>query len=465
MNDRPTRRAAASAAALAWCLLGGSGGAAAATVTYSPDVRDFANPERGFYVQEAYDPSRGWTAPLPADWLRAARARGISVVRMYYVLGAHRNEPIPAAVLARVDRDLATVRSVGAKMIPRFAYNFGPVGAADAPRGRILAHLDQLRPVLRANADVIAFMEAGFIGTWGEWHTSTNRLDSDADRRAVLSKVLQILPSDRMAAVRTPAYKRGIFGTDAPLTAATGYGGSDRARTGAHNDCFLASVDDYGTYSGTTRAAIEEEKSYLHRDNLYVPQGGETCSNDAEAKPFTGCANALKELARMRWSVINEGYNDDVLARWRSGGCMGKIERRLGYRLALRSAEVPGAARAGGPLRLRLKVRNEGWANPYNPRPVEVVLRPRSGGPTVTLATGSDARRWANPGTTAEVALEATLPGSVRPGAYEVLLGLPDPEPRLRDRPEYAVRLANEGVWRPALGLNDLRAEVVVSPR
>ena len=60
------------------------------------------------------------------------------------------------------------------KMIPRFAYNFGPTGAPDASTDRILEHLEQLRPALVANQDVIAFVEAGFIGTWGEWHDSTS---------------------------------------------------------------------------------------------------------------------------------------------------------------------------------------------------------------------------------------------------------------------------------------------------
>ncbi len=36
----------------------------------------------------------------------------------------------------------------------------------------------------------------------------------------------------------------------APLAANEAFNGTDKARIGFHNDCFLASADDYGTYEG-----------------------------------------------------------------------------------------------------------------------------------------------------------------------------------------------------------------------
>jgi len=41
------------------------------------------------------------------------------------------------------------------------------------------------------------------------------------------------------------------------------------------------------------------------------------------------------------------------------------------------------------------------------------------------------------------------------------VLSLPDPETRLRDRPEYSIRLANKGLWEPATGSN-LLAQIQV---
>ena len=74
----------------------------------------------------------------------------------------------------------ADIREAGVKAIIRFAYNQGPYpdSEPDASKAQILRHIEQLAPLLQNNADVIAWLEAGFIGAWGEWHTSTNGLDN-----------------------------------------------------------------------------------------------------------------------------------------------------------------------------------------------------------------------------------------------------------------------------------------------
>lgn len=48
------------------------------------------------------------------------------------------------------------------------------------------------------------------------------------------------------------------------------------------------------------------------------------------------------------------------------------------------------------------------------------------------------------------------------PGTYEAFLNLPDPEATLRRRPEYSIRLANEGVWEPSTGYNNLQATIAI---
>ena len=58
--------------------------------------------------------------------------------------------------------------------------------------------------------------------------------------------------------------------------------------------------------------------------------------------------------------------------------------------------------------------------------------------------------------------MEGGIPVAMAPGAYDVLLSLPDDARGLKERPEYAIRLANADVWEPATGLNSLRASVQV---
>ena len=116
------------------------------------------------------------------------------------------------------------MRTAGLKAISRFAYNFPQGGSypyqdPDATRQQVLAHIAQLEPVLRKNADVIAYLEIGFVGAWGEWHSSTNKLVdpepnskiNDASR-AIVNCLLEALPQERMVAMRYPRYKQQLAG-------------------------------------------------------------------------------------------------------------------------------------------------------------------------------------------------------------------------------------------------------------
>jgi len=414
-------------------------------IVYAADPSDFPNPERGF------SKSKGTGA--------AARAAGLTLVHVYFRLDAFRDSPLPASFLDDVRRRFAEARASGVKLVPRFTYNFPrepfhPGLDRDAPLPRVLQHLDQLTPVVRDNADVIAFMEAGFVGAWGEWHDSTEGLTNPAAERAILTRLLEILPPSRMIALRYEADKRSIFGRDRPLTAAEAFSGTPVARVGHHNDCFLASDTDWGSYRPTPDRPIAAAKAYLSAENRYVPQGGETCNIAADAQPYVGCANALSELANQHWSQLNTDYHPAVIALWKRQGCYPEISKRLGYRLRLLRSTYPAAVLRGTVLRARITMTNDGFAAPYNRRVLELVLRGK-GGETLRLRLPQDPRRWL-PGAPIVLDFAVNIPRAVRSGVYQAYLALPDPEPRLRSRADYAIRLANLNIWNPATGENDL---------
>jgi hypothetical protein len=259
-----------------------------------------------------------------------------------------------------------------------------------------------------------------------------------------------------MIALRCPRFKTDLFG-EAPLTAEEAFSGTPRARTGAINDCFLASPTDSGTFT----RRIVEEKAFYHQDNLYVPQGGETCSTREPAQPFIGCGNALKEMAYQRYGTLNIDYNRGVLKGWESGGCMAEARRRLGYRHRLIESRAPARVSPGATFTLAVEVVNDGFANLYNPRPLLVVLRHRASGRLLRLQTAEDPRRW-HPGEPKTVELTGGMPLGAPAGAYDVLLHLPDAAPPLQNRAEYAVRFGNVNVWEPETGMNSLGRQVEV---
>lgn len=406
-------------------------------IEFAPTDDIFRNPERGFYRATSIIDEE------TLSWIDDEYSLYFSYVR----LDDYRDTDLPNSVLTEVDAGLAKVRAEGAKLILRFAYNFGPYpdSEPDASLNQVLAHIEQLGPVLRNNSDVIVALQAGFIGAWGEWHTSTNGLDNIDDKTTVLEALLDELPVDRTVQVRYPPDLLDIYG-DTPLAEEDAFSGSDHSRTAHHNDCFLASDTDLGTYPGGDAELL---KTYLSGHNLFLPMGGETC---AVNPPRSECATALEEMERLRFSYINDDYHPDVVQSWSDGGCRSEIERSLGYRLRLLSMDQPESVAPGDSFVLRLDIENVGWAAPINPRPAFLRIESETEGYRLEGAA-VEVRSWL-PGRTSAIEFRGTLPEGISPGQKTLSLDLPDAAGSLAGDPRYSIRLANDGTWQAQSGTN-----------
>ncbi len=478
---------------------------AADTVSYTASDADFPNPERGFYRYTATYASnyvaldlnqlKGWRNPQQADGGNYQVVS--SLVFRYFILDGLTATALPAAFLDKLKADFATAREAGVKLIPRFTYTndthaggcpegFNCPLYGDAPKNIVLQHIEQLKPVLQENADVIACMQMGFIGTWGENYYTDHFGDASSngqgqlfdanweDRSEVLKALLDALPADRMVQVRYPQMKqRFVYGVDAPvssaaLTEAEAFTGTDKARIGLHNDCFLASADDYGTYtdygnsSSPRQSATGTLRAYAEADNRYVAVGGETC--DDAYSPQNDCETAgtvQTEMKKMHYSYLNSAYNNEVNNDWETGGCMNEIRKNLGYRFVLRKGVFPSApVKAGNRYAFSLQLENSGYASPFNERSVVLVLRSQGSKQEFSYTLSTDIRTWYSGEMKLEQAIitDASLPA----GAYDLFLYMPDKYASIATRPEYAIRLANENVWEESTGYNKLGATITI---
>lgn len=324
------------------------------------------------------------------------------------------------SLLDQLDLSFVAIRQSGVKVILRFAYNFGPYpdSEPDASKEQMLRHIEQLRPVLQKNADVIAWLRAGFVGAWGEWHTSTHGIDRDLEaKRDVLTALLNALPASRSVQLRYPTDIWQLYGD--PLAEAEAYPGGDKARVGHHNDCFVSSDTDVGTYERGGANTRAEDQARLAVMSRFAPVGGETC---APYPPLSDCENTLREMALLHFTEINQSYHPRIVSGWKRQGCLSEIRQRFGYRLALQTASFNEQARPGGVLRLNVTLTNTGFAAPVNPHPLNVVLdRPQR---FVVTLSEVEVRRW-EPGT-ATVAVDLRVPASAPAGEYRLVLWLPD---------------------------------------
>ena len=141
------------------------------TITYQPLPTNVAvnNPERGFYVHtETF--STSYTS-LDYYTLSTFRSQNITLVLRNFYLMSFIKSSISSNYLSSMQADFDTVRKAGLKCIVRFAYSNDNIETItwDATLSQILAHINQIAPILNSNIDVIAVVQTGFIGSWGEW--------------------------------------------------------------------------------------------------------------------------------------------------------------------------------------------------------------------------------------------------------------------------------------------------------
>ncbi len=466
-------------------------------INYQKSEEDFPNPERGFYV-----PIHGGGGELKLSDLnelrgtykskspRAKYSSWTNLIYRDYRLTEFREKGLSDEFLRNIRNDFSAIREAGLKVILRFTYiNSSKKGDCpdksicppygDAEKKIVLQHIKQLKPVLMENADVISVLQEGFIGIWGENYYTDYFGDPSAngkgylsvenwnDRNEVLKALLDAMPKDRMVQVRTPQIKqRYVYGPQAnvlspSLKESEAFNHSEIARIGFHNDCFLASKTDYGTFSdygddkGKKIEANEVLREYFIKDSKYLAIGGETCDNNFS--PQNDCepmGYAIKEMSSMHYSYLNSGYNNQVNNDWQDQGCMDEIKKRLGYRFVLNKGVFPSNPQIGNDFKFELHLENVGFASPYNYRPVHLVFRNTATKKKYTYPLQTNIQKWYSGAISVSEVIK--LNKSMESGEYELLLEIPDAYNSLAGRPQYSIRLANENLWEEKTGLNKL---------
>lgn len=419
-------------------------------ITYDMSSEVISNPERGFMHTWGVD-SEGPSLNLLT--LQSLKNENVTIILRLYYLNSFKNSDLSTTQLNLIKTDFERLREAGIKCILRFAYNSNQ-NHTDAPLNIIERHLDQLKPLFTDNSDVIAFVQAGFIGSWGEWHTTTNNLTTLANKKAVVNKLLEAFPKEIKIQLRTPLYKREVFDYTTAIDESVGYGTSDIARVGFHNDCFLASADDYGTYGNVTL-----DKAYISQEALFVPTGGETCP--PSGIPTASCFTADKEMSQLKWTYLNLDYYGPVLQVWRNNSCFVDFQKELGYRLALKTAILKKEVTVNSSFELNAVIDNVGFAPVYNAKNSFLILKSLSDGTTFKKPLNFDVRKVI-PAVDYELKESVSLSG-VPAGQYESFLKIEDSNVSISDRTEYAIQLANTNSWDATDGTNKLSHTLTIN--
>lgn len=470
-------------------------------VIFETDNDEFINPERGFYRPFGTKTS-AWKS-LDKDTLLELRnpnpaaggfSVGSSLTYRSYQFDLFKEKLLTKDILDSIQVDMNTIREVGNKMILRFTYSDACCTPPfnDAPKSTILKHLKQLEPILQKNFDVIAVVQMGLIGPWGEQYYSDHfgNLEHGPvtdehwnDRAEVISALLDVVPKSRMIQVRAPYYKlRFENGSNAhpenavALTKENAFDGSALARIGHHNDCILANYDDYWTYNSFHEWPPVSDtlnlKKYVASETKFLVFGGETCPGGDQGEdvydPYNNCLSdgggAQNYLKRFHTSFLNTSWSGAVNGDW-TNKCIDEIKRNLGYRFVLKKAVVPEKIQNNQPLSIELDIINEGYTSVYNARKVELILRNKETLKVYKQELDTDPRYWF---TDEQITITMDSPWKTElpKGEYELFLNLPDTESSLKDRSEYAIRLASKqegkSIWDAETGWNLVLPSILV---
>ena len=413
-------------------------------------------------------------------WVQAAASCGhesnlgygpTKVVRIYICLSGEVSNsacsqqppvtgPLSDAMLQQIQAGISAFAGSGIRLIVRFTYNFGPIGpgAMDAPLDVIATHIDQLAPILLHNKDLIFALEAGFIGTWGEWHDSTNGNDTAAAQKLVLDKELGYFKGLFPILVRYPGDLIQYTGTLTP-----------QPGLGIHDDYYASNSAD-----GATWTPCAPRSGYC-LDNYTTEQLQSYAASVSSTTMFAGEFGALDTtlqtcdaLSAYSYTYQAQSINlfpfpTDIGTFLQSEGCATSFYNMVGTRIVLQSVNIIGDTTPGGRLYVAITMVNDGFGRVIRRRPATLLLSQGGrlvGGIEVPIER-MDLRKLASSANPAPQTFQFNfmLPATLQPGLTSMALLFRDPAPSLSTQPAYALPLnsvdaSNSAIFDPTTGYN-----------
>ena len=418
-------------------------------ISYNDSLADLSNPERGFYRPAAIrlTPSGGESYSLPSTKLVHLRF-GLSAFSPSTNNGQELS--LTEATLAFLSNVFNSLRANSQTAVIRFAYDdFLGTQDMEPSIDMIEEHIEALSPVLTQYQDVIASVEAGFIGPWGEMHSSTMANTQVFNR--LINALIASVPDSIGITVRQPIFYadwRGIdianIDSDLPDSTSTAY------RIGVFNDGYLGSASDLGTYRNR-----DKEVAWLSRQATHTMFGGEAVLSNND-RTYNCIEFISEEMFKTHTTYLNIEWNNTLIGYWQNETYNGNdieylgqsafkyINDHLGYRFILRSAAIePQASSSVG---LSLAIYNAGCANVIKAKTASLIFV--QGEKTFETALPLDITKLLTR-ETAIIDSSFAIPTALEDGQCEVYIRIADPTANAS-----GIAFANEGIYNTELRAN-----------
>ncbi|MCP3774146.1 DUF4832 domain-containing protein [Paenibacillus sp. MZ04-78.2] len=266
------------------------------------------------------------------------------------------------------------------------------------------------------NDPLIAFVQLGSIGHWGEWHTR-----NDDELRIPF-------PKEPISDQYAGHYVR--YFTNKHLMMRRPHEIALKNGMGLFNDAFgkrESTVDGFLRWytEGYTSWLTGEKEPAMPDFWTKAPSGGEFASE----KKYMGDSSMEETLRQARLTHVSM-MGPNAPAREKPGGPLqSNIDRFLktiGYRFVIAKASHEKEAKTGDRLNVTISLVNRGVAPFYFSWPFELSLADSNGEIVAKATSKADIRQWL-PGER-QVSDKLPIPSGLKPGEYTVHAAILDPE-------------------------------------
>ena len=399
-------------------------------------IESLRNPDRGFHLEcnllademkSPYNDYEVYGEDLYKKKIEQFDAKddNLTLVQQYIYLTKWVSKDLDDEALNNIRKVFELMKAQGYKAILRFAYNHAGLNTSGGESKQwILRHIEQLTPLLNEYIGQIATVQVGFIGAWGEWHTSPLANDQDA-KNAIVSALLRALPVPYCVEMRYPSHKKALTLEQEEYRGRIGYA-NDYFTAGEHSHApgndFVPNTDDYKQITGEVKAnnffdlnimswkQVKVYPSLLNDNNILFD---ESYFKDAEGN----------EVVRSFYEFVRD---------------------HLGYRLNLQSESTVEAK--NGNLEYNLTITNTGFATVINPKEVYLVLVSGDGQVAKEIKLDVDPKTWIpstneEPNQVAKYVIKGSATAGLS-GTYKVGIWMPEKVADLKYNPAYAIKFA-----------------------
>ena len=435
-------------------------------ISYVESLSEVQNPYRGFYSQAVVYLRRNGKSEkhsIPKT----------NLIRLLVDISDYQKHSIDEEALTFLDKYLEQIKRNHKTIVIRFAYDPGFKGdvSKDPSSDNVRNHQKQVSRVLKKYDDIIASVECGLFGKWGEMHGSS--VYSDSEKPKYLNKVinnwLEFLPESLTISVRTPKIYSDWANIDLSKISNQITKPNEKAyRVGIYNDGYLASKSDLGTYKNR-----EQEIKWLKNQAKHTLFGGEFggIDEDDDMGNVSPTADYMdKEAFLTHTSYLNNGHYNVTISnlknkkyngvdkRYKGISGYNYVENHLGYRYVVRGVRLTKSAKSNGIFRMEVDIENVGYGNLVKPKSLSLLVIDNNNNrydlSEIQSIENGNPNNW-NSKEKTTVKVKAILPNGMKNGNYKVYLRIATGT-KSKGLNGFPIRFANDdkNIWNESLGAN-----------